>query len=272
MIRPEPGPRMPDPTDPRGYCPYDTHSVDLSLGDEIVDPGARDLHLRPLAAGTPGAVLARNSRRVKLYPETAFPLKPNQFILAQTREYVSLPLEHLENTETCLAARIEGKSSRARVGLLIHFTAPTVHPDFSGTLTLEMINLGPASVLLRPGMPIAQLIVEEVKGIPRFNPSQFQGDDAGRDYRPRVNNPEEGTAKVPASRSTPGYSSASVANRGIAGPAFPGVRRSRVCGLSLFEPETVDRCCGMRARSFSPGSSVGSWDTRRPSTARFRMP
>ena len=46
---------------------------------------------------------------------------------------------------------------------------------FSGTLTLEMINLGPTSILLRPGMSIAQLIIEEVKGIPRPNPSQFQG-------------------------------------------------------------------------------------------------
>ena len=38
VIRPEPGPRSPDATDPRQYCPYDTHSVDLSLGDEIVIP------------------------------------------------------------------------------------------------------------------------------------------------------------------------------------------------------------------------------------------
>ena len=61
------------------------------------------------------------------------------------------------------------------MGLLIHFTAPTVHPGFQGTLTLEMINLGPTSIVLQRGMPIAQLIVEEVKGLPRSNPSQFQG-------------------------------------------------------------------------------------------------
>jgi hypothetical protein len=40
---------------------------------------------------------------------------------------------------------------------------------------LEMMNLGPTSIILRPWMPITQLIVEEVKGIPRLNPSQFQG-------------------------------------------------------------------------------------------------
>src|SRR3954462_3555782 len=122
VIRPEPGPRMLDPTDPRGYCPYDTHSVDLSLGDEIVipEPGTYTFDLsqpEPL-----GPFLARNSRRVNIHPETAFPLKPNQFILGRTREWVSLPIEHAENVDTCLAARIEGKSSRARVGLLIHFT------------------------------------------------------------------------------------------------------------------------------------------------------
>jgi hypothetical protein len=42
-------------------------------------------------------------------------------------------------------------------------------------LTLEGINLGPSSIILHPGMPVAQLIVEEVKGIPLPNPSQFQG-------------------------------------------------------------------------------------------------
>jgi hypothetical protein len=45
-----------------------------------------------------------------------------------------------------------------------HFTAPTVHPGFSGTLTLEKINLGPTSMLLRPGLSIAQLIIEEERG------------------------------------------------------------------------------------------------------------
>lgn len=103
----------------------------------------------------------------------AFCLEPNCFVLGRTLEHIELPI--LRNRPTCLAARIEGKSSRARFGILIHFTAPTVHPGFKGTLTLEMINLGPASFMLKPGMAIAQLIVEEVKGCPVENPSQFQG-------------------------------------------------------------------------------------------------
>jgi hypothetical protein len=73
-----------------------------------------------------------------------------------------------------LAARIEGKSSRARCGLMVHFTAPTVHPGWAGPLTLEMINLGPKAIILRPGMHIAQLIIEEVRGEIFLNPSAFQ--------------------------------------------------------------------------------------------------
>jgi len=73
-----------------------------------------------------------------------------------------------------LAARIEGKSSRARCGLLVHFTAPTVHPGWNGTQTLEMINLSPTTFVLSPEMPIAQLIVEQVYGEIFPNPSQFQ--------------------------------------------------------------------------------------------------
>ena len=55
------------------------------------------------------------------------------------------------------------------------FTAPTVHSGFAGTITLELINLGPLDILLHPRMPICQLIVEQVFGTPFRNDSQFQG-------------------------------------------------------------------------------------------------
>jgi dCTP deaminase len=93
-------------------------------------------------------------------------------VLGKTLERVALPVV----TEgTCLAARIEGKSSYARCGLLVHFTAPTIHSGFAGTITLELINLGPCDIALIPGAPICQLIVEEVRGVPFKNNSQFQG-------------------------------------------------------------------------------------------------
>jgi dCTP deaminase len=118
--------------------------------------------------------LTRNSEKRTIKTGESYKLEPKTFILGMTQEKVSLPI--IPGKKTCLAARIEGKSSRARCGLLIHFTAPTVHPGWDGPLTLEMINLGASPISLIPGMPIAQLIVEEVKGLPAApNPSQFQG-------------------------------------------------------------------------------------------------
>ena len=95
-------------------------------------------------------------------------LSPNRLTLGQTGEIVELPLH--------LAARIEGKSSLARLGVSIHATAPTVLPGFKGRLTLEMNNIGPYDVVLKRGMLIAQLIVERV-GLPvlRKYRGQFQG-------------------------------------------------------------------------------------------------
>jgi dCTP deaminase len=145
------------------------------LGSDLVIPLPGTYAFDLMQSSPLGPFLLRNSRRIRLEEGTSYILERHTSILAQTHERVGLPIEHADNTECCLAARIEGKSSRARVGLLVHFTAPTVHPGFEGTLTLEMINLGPTSIVPRPGMPIAQLIVEEVKGVSRPNPSQFQG-------------------------------------------------------------------------------------------------
>jgi dCTP deaminase len=177
VIEPEPSPRrkMIDAVD--DYCPFDTHAVDLCLGTEITVPEPGTYAYDLMQQGPLAPFIERNSRKYSIDRHSHFVLERQQFILAQTLEVVKLPINHQVNIDTkiCLAARIEGKSSRARVGLLIHFTAPTVHPDWSGRLTLEMINLGPARILLKPGMPIAQLIVEEVKGIPSENKSQFHG-------------------------------------------------------------------------------------------------
>jgi dCTP deaminase len=169
IITPEPQPRQAS----RGqYCPYDTHSVDLTLAPDISIPH-KGPYTYDLTCNGLAQFIARNSEKLALEKHRPYPLEPNQFILGLTRETIGLPIPR--EGGTCLAARIEGKSSRARCGVLIHFTAPTVHPGWHGPLTLEMINLGPVPFMLRPGMPIAQLIVEEVKGIPFENPSQFQG-------------------------------------------------------------------------------------------------
>jgi dCTP deaminase len=173
IIAPEPTPRSPEIGK---HCPYDTHSVDLTLADELSIPRENFPYAYDLSKKhNLSEFLANNSTTHKLKQDTPYQLEKNRFILGRTRETVELPIPSPDSKHPCLAARIEGKSSRARLGLLVHFTAPTVHPGFRGTLTLEMINLGPAPILLHPGVAIAQLIVEEVLGVPIPNPSQFQG-------------------------------------------------------------------------------------------------
>lgn len=82
-------------------------------------------------------------------------LHPNRFVLGSTLEWIRMP--------TCCAGSIVGKSSLGRHGLIIE-TAPVVHPDFSGCLTLELANVGEVPIALRPGMEIAQLQITRAEG------------------------------------------------------------------------------------------------------------
>ena len=170
VIKPEPMPRE------KGigvkYCPYDTHTVDLKLGKEITIPRKGTYAYDFMASGNVADLIAQNSEKRTLIPDQPYSLETGKFILAQTLETIGLPID---KGPPYLADRIEGKSSRARCGLLVHFTAPTVHPEWEGPLTLEIINLGKTPFLLQSGMPIAQLIIEQVYGELNSNPSQFQG-------------------------------------------------------------------------------------------------
>jgi dCTP deaminase len=75
--------------------------------------------------------------------------------LAQTRERITLG--------HTVAARVEGRSSFARVGLIVHFTAPIIHSGFDASITLEMINLGPFYLKLVPERTkICQIVFEKL--------------------------------------------------------------------------------------------------------------
>mgnify|MGYP003877240299 CR=1 FL=1 len=128
-------------------------------------------HAIDLRRGNFADLFVPNSEKRTITNEQPFALEPNKFVLAQTLERIEL---RLHDDGPNLAARIEGRSSYARCGILVHFTAPTIHAGFRGHITLEIINLGPTTVLLAPGMPICQLILEEVAGRPFSNDSQFQ--------------------------------------------------------------------------------------------------
>ncbi len=172
VIEPEPQPRH---KVGNVVCPYQTSSVDLRLGAEIAyfkDNLPVNIDLRE---GSFADLFGRNSETCQITQEQPFALKPGKLVLGKTLETVTLSLPLDEDKLPYLAARVEGKSSCARCGLLVHFTAPTIHAGFSGTITLELINLGPFTISLYPNAPICQLIVEEVHGIPFKNESSFQG-------------------------------------------------------------------------------------------------
>ena len=80
-----------------------------------------------------------------------FVLHPGEFVLASTYERVRLPDD--------LAARLEGKSSLGRLGLVTHSTAGFIDPGFEGHVTLELSNLATLPILLWPGMKVGQLAV-----------------------------------------------------------------------------------------------------------------
>jgi dCTP deaminase len=78
-----------------------------------------------------------------------FVLHPGEFVLGSTLERITLPDD--------VVARLEGKSSLARLGLVIHSTAGFIDAGFDGDVTLELSNVATLPILLHPGMKIAQL-------------------------------------------------------------------------------------------------------------------
>lgn len=89
------------------------------------------------------------TRLVDVGPDGPFVLHPGEFVLGSTYEKVTLPND--------VAARLEGKSSLGRLGLLTHSTAGFIDPGFSGHVTLELSNTATMPIALYPGMKIGQL-------------------------------------------------------------------------------------------------------------------
>ena len=86
-------------------------------------------------------------------------LMPRDFVLASTLETFHLPED--------VVARVEGKSSLARLGLLVHVTAGFIDSGFSGQVTLEIVNLAPWQIRLHAGMTIGQVCFEKVARVDR---------------------------------------------------------------------------------------------------------
>ena len=89
------------------------------------------------------------TRLVEIDEGNSFVLHPGEFVLGSTLERVALPVD--------LVARIEGKSSLGRLGLLIHSTAGFIDPGWDGHITLELSNVANLPITLYPGMKVGQI-------------------------------------------------------------------------------------------------------------------
>jgi len=130
-----------DPWDPALVQPA---SVDLRLGDSFRvfhNYRAESIDLRDPPENLTEEVVVAN--------DESFVIHPGEFCLGRTLEWVELPDD--------IVARIEGKSSLGRLGLIVHATAGFCDPGWKGTLTLELNNLTRVPIVLAPGLKIAQL-------------------------------------------------------------------------------------------------------------------
>ena len=163
------------------------------LDPTCIQPSSVDLHLdrklRVFRNSTAPYIDIREevvglTELVEIPEEIPFILHPGEFVLGSTAEYITLPED--------LVARLEGKSSLGRIGLLIHSTAGYVDPGWKGQLTLELSNVSRLPITLYYGMKIGQISflrlsepAEHLYGSPTLG-SKYQGQTeptASRSYQ-----------------------------------------------------------------------------------------
>ena len=159
---------------------FTSMALDLTLDGVLLrwkdpedHPSGRPTKLYPFRTGFNIRAMMADpsySAKVAIDPTEGFELGPHRFVLGYTQQRIYLP------NQSRIAARVEGKSSLARLGVGVHVTAPTIHagfgynPDDHGhpglPVQLEIFNVGNQIVVLDIGMPICQLILEEVREVP----------------------------------------------------------------------------------------------------------
>lgn len=129
--------------------PWDAAMVQPASIDVRLDRYFRVFENHRYDAIDPAADQPELTRMVSPAGDEPFILHPGEFVLGATYERVSLAND--------VAARLEGKSSLGRLGLLTHSTAGFIDPGFTGHVTLELSNMANLPILLWPGMKIGQL-------------------------------------------------------------------------------------------------------------------
>jgi dCTP deaminase len=153
--------------------PYDPKLIQPSSVDVRLDRWFRVFQNHRYAFIDPSQEQEDLTELVEPIGDDAFVLHPGEFVLGATLEVVTLPDD--------VAARLEGKSSLGRLGLLTHSTAGFIDPGFSGHVTLELGNVATLPIKLWPGMKIGQLAFFQLSS-PAENPygsavygSRYQG-------------------------------------------------------------------------------------------------
>ena len=132
-----------------GIDPYEPKMIQPSSIDVRLDKFFRVFENHKYEVIDPSKEQPELTREIEVGNNEHFILHPGEFVLASTYEVVTLPDD--------IAARLEGKSSLGRLGLLTHSTAGFIDPGFSGHITLELSNVANLPVKLFPGMKIGQL-------------------------------------------------------------------------------------------------------------------
>jgi dCTP deaminase len=180
-----------DPFDPAMLQPS---SYDVKLGNtfrrykDIISSDA--LLIQQIGELAPPAVIDPEdqvsldllTRREEVADRQVVIIAPHECVLGVTKERVKIP--------TNLVCRLEGKSSLGRLFLAVHITAGYIDPGFQGNITLEMTNLNTRPIIVRPGMPIAQIGFHAMSSAPR------------KPYNGRYQNNMEATASKYGQRRT----------------------------------------------------------------------
>src|SRR4051812_25370000 len=190
-----------DPWDPDRVQPA---SVDLRLGDSF-----RVFHNHRTTAIDLREPPSNLTEEVVVEDGVPFVIHPGEFALGRTLEWVELPDD--------IVARIEGKSSIGRLGLIVHATAGFCDPGWKGTLTLELNNLTRVPIKLYAGLPIAQLSFMTLDAPP------------ARPSPPRAGLPSRASCLIPPRPPRRG-----ALRRGGPGPPRPG--RGAGGGLAIRRP------------------------------------
>jgi dCTP deaminase len=127
--------------------PFDKSCVQPSTVDLHLDPKMRVFDNWKITVVDP-RIKVDVSRKVEI-PKEGFIIHPGEFLLGSTAEKITLPDD--------IAAKLEGKSSLGRLGLVIHATAGYIDPGFSGWITFEFSNLSRTPIRVYAGMKVAQI-------------------------------------------------------------------------------------------------------------------